>query len=397
MATSKRDSGFWLSTFWDEQAQTTPEYKGFQRDIQDYGFQIIKSGTDTVKVYRPELALMFSSKGFPARIRHTKTETTINGGDYLKTYIEAYKEGEQYFENEIKVSPSTMYGAYAEQYVKGIHFNFFHAQHTGTIEGWGYVKNSFPIILTHQAIKEHGYYSGIVSKVEEEIKKHPLLFAKFDKSDHETTLQQAERMAVSEGAEHVGNDTPLNQLSLNEQILRFHEFDLKADRLKLERKKLNAELMADTSAPQQDTEAATDTQGGKFLSFNLTDEKKLEITKELGQYVDNPNLLEQLLSEKVVNDKIKITCHQNEFAEVFKRLEYNGATVQKSRFIIDWLCTNFIQSEGKQFNDRTIRDLFKASGKPPKTPICNFDWLTFKEPTQLAKEAQAKLIESYPT
>ena len=193
------------------------------------------------------------------------------------------------------------------------------------------------------------------------------------------------------------NQIAPNELSPNELILRQEELFLKADSLKLERKKLNAELMADTSAPQQDTEAATDTQGGKFLSFNLTDEKKLEITKELGQYVDNPNLLEQLLSGKVVNDKIKITCQQNEFAEVFKRLEYNGETVQKSRFMIDWLCTNFIQSEGKQFNDRTIRDLFKASGKPPKTPICNFDWLTFKEPTQLAKEAQAKLIESYPT
>ena len=160
-------------------------------------------------------------------------------------------------------------------------------------------------------------------------------------------------------------------------------------------KELQANPMADTTTPTKDTEAATDTQGGKFLSFNLTDEKKQELTRELGQYVDNLNLLEQLLSGKVVNDKIKITCHQNEFAEVFKRLEYNGATVQKSGFIIDWLCTNFIKSEDKQFNDRTIKDLFKASGKPPRTPICNFDWLTSKEPTQLAKEALAKVLRNY--
>jgi hypothetical protein len=114
----------------------------------------------------------------------TCPETTVNGRNYLNTYIEAYKEGEQYFETEFKVSPNTLYGANAEQYVKDIHLNFFHVQHTGANEGWCYVKKNYPIILTYKAIKEFGFYSGIVNKVEEQVKKYPRLFASFDKCEH---------------------------------------------------------------------------------------------------------------------------------------------------------------------------------------------------------------------
>jgi hypothetical protein len=51
-------------------------------------------------------------------------------------------------------------------------------------EGWGYVKKQYPLTLTHKVIKEFGYYSGVVNKVEEQIKKHPRLFASFDKCEH---------------------------------------------------------------------------------------------------------------------------------------------------------------------------------------------------------------------
>jgi len=198
MATSKKDTMFGLISFVDEQAQTTHEYKGFKRAIESNGFQIIKAGTDTVKIYTAELAFIFASKELPARNMDTKTETNINGWDYLKTYIEAYKEGEQYFENEIKVSPNTLYGVNAEQYVRDIHFNFFHANHDGGDEGWNYVKRSIPLLLTHQSIKKHGYYSGIVSKVEEQVKKHPRLFAAFDKCDHDTPPPQGQPKTFEE-------------------------------------------------------------------------------------------------------------------------------------------------------------------------------------------------------
>lgn len=180
----KKDTRFWLTTFFEEQEQTKHEYKVFKREIENNGCFKVKTETDTVKIYTPELAVIFTSNKLSARNMDTKTETIINGWDYLNTYIEAYKEGEQYFETEFKVSPNTLYGANAEQYVRDIHLNFFHVQHTGTNEGWSYVKKQYPIILTHKAVKEFGYYSGIVNKVEEQVKKYPRLFATFDKCEH---------------------------------------------------------------------------------------------------------------------------------------------------------------------------------------------------------------------
>lgn len=186
------DSRFWLTTFFEEQEQALQPYKAFQRQIENKGSFIINSENDTVKIYTPELAVIFTSKELSARNMDTQTETTVNGWAYLKTYIEAYKEGEQYFETEFKVSPNTLYGVNAEQYVRDIHLNFFHQKHNGTNEGWVYVKYQYPIILTHKSIKEFGYYSGIVNKVEQQMKKYPKLFSTFEKCEHDLPPQITE-------------------------------------------------------------------------------------------------------------------------------------------------------------------------------------------------------------
>lgn len=186
------DTRLWLTTFFEEQEQAKHEYKSFQSQIESNGCFIVKKETDTVKIYTPELAVILTSKEMPVQNMDTQTETKINGWEYLKTYIEGYKEGEQYFEKEFKVSPNTLYGDNAERYVRDIHLNFFHVKHTGINEGWGYVKKRYPIILTHKEVKEFGYYSGIVNKVEEQVKKYPQLFAAFDKCEHNLSAKQNE-------------------------------------------------------------------------------------------------------------------------------------------------------------------------------------------------------------
>ena len=180
----KKETRFELTTFIEKLEQTKHPYKSFQREIENNGCFKVKTETDTVKIYTPELAVILTSKELPTLNIDTQKETTVNGWEYLKTYIEAYKEGEQYFETEVKVSPNTIYGANAEQYVRDIHLNFFHVRHNGVDEGWGYVKKRYPTILTHKAVKEYGYYSGIVNKVEEQVKKYPRPFATFDKCEH---------------------------------------------------------------------------------------------------------------------------------------------------------------------------------------------------------------------
>lgn len=183
------DIRFLLTTFIEGQEHTKHEY--LKREIEQHGFISIKvdSELQNIKIFTAPLAVILTSKILRVQNMDDQTETTINGWNYLNTYIEAYKEGERYFEAEFKVSPNTIYGANAEQYVRDIHQNFFHVQHTGINEGWGYVKKQYPVILTHKAMKEFGYYSGIVNKVEEQAKKHPQLFAAFEKCEHNLPKQ----------------------------------------------------------------------------------------------------------------------------------------------------------------------------------------------------------------
>lgn len=180
----QKDTAYLLEFFDDETKLKETNYKSFQRNIQLNGFSFATIGNDKVKIYTAELGLILTSKELLAFDTSTSKETTINGWEYLETYIEAYKEGKQYFENEFKVSPDTIYGTNAEQYVRDIHENYFHIQHAPTRIGWVSVKQNFPFLLTHRAIKEFGYFSGIVNKVDEQVKKHPRLFANFDKCEH---------------------------------------------------------------------------------------------------------------------------------------------------------------------------------------------------------------------
>lgn len=188
----KKDTRLWLSSLFDESEKTKQPYTSFQKEIETHGCFVVNTDTDSVKVYTPELAVILTSQELPVRNMDTKKETKLNGWEYLQTYIEAYKEGEQYFEAEYKTSPDTLYGVNAEKYVRDIHLNFFHIQHAGANKGWGYVKKQHPITLTHKLIKEYGYYSGIVNKVEEQVKKYPKLFATFEKCEHNLAPQQSE-------------------------------------------------------------------------------------------------------------------------------------------------------------------------------------------------------------
>lgn len=190
----KKDTRFWLTSIFNEQAQTTPEYKTLKRLIENNGWFTINLGSDkdTVKVYTPELALIFSQNDFPVLNLDTKEEASIKTIDYLKTYIKGFKEGEDFFDKEYGISPNTLYGSNAEQYVRDIHLNYFHVEHNPLIQGWNYVKKMYPDIITHNNIRQFGYYSGIVSKVDAMVKKYPIIFETFDKCEHNLTSTEVE-------------------------------------------------------------------------------------------------------------------------------------------------------------------------------------------------------------
>ena len=187
-----KDKRYSLAKFYKNLQQAEKEIMKSQIENNGCFIARLENGTDTVKVYTSELAFIFLAKEITAENLDTKTDTKINSLDYFKTYIQGYKEGEQYFENEFKVQANTLYGANAEQYVMDIHLNYFLVKHEADYEGWGYVKKHYPIFLTHDAVRKIGYYSGIVNKVEEQVKKYPRIFTSFDKCEHRNEPQQNE-------------------------------------------------------------------------------------------------------------------------------------------------------------------------------------------------------------
>lgn len=212
-----KDTRFEISAYLEEKA--TNGYISLQRELDINGFIVCKSDTDIVKIYSCELALILSSKELPAYNIDLNMETQINGLEYLNTYIEGYKKGEIYFEDEWRVSRDTLYGVKAEQYVKDLHSNYFHIRHSGVNEGWGYVKQQFPFLLTHKAVKEFGYYSGVVNKVEEQVKKYPELFTTFKICEHNSQFQNNEIKVVKE--QKKPND--FTRSSIEDWIFEFKE------------------------------------------------------------------------------------------------------------------------------------------------------------------------------
>ncbi len=185
----KTDTRYWLKSMVEKKFGNKIEYKHFQSQIKNRGYFVVKTDNNTVKIYTPVLASILTSKQVPV-IEDLQKATTINGYDYLETYINGYRRGEQYFEKEFKITPTTLYGVNADKYIKDIQLNYFQIQHKPSYQGWGHVKNRCPLIITHKVVEEFGYYSGIVNKIDEQVEKHPRLFASFDKFEHDTHHNQ---------------------------------------------------------------------------------------------------------------------------------------------------------------------------------------------------------------
>lgn len=196
---NNQDTPFWITTFL-EKASKTVESKIYEREVAVNGYFLVKSGPHTAKIYTAELAMVLTSPALTGEQRELKSPTALNSHEYLKTYIEAFTEGERYFEANFKASPEVLYGANHKQYIQDLHNNYFHIKHCRGNEGWSYVKHRYPFILTHEAVKTFGYYSGLVSKVDELVERHPQLFATFNEcsgdeppgnaESHRTDLQQ---------------------------------------------------------------------------------------------------------------------------------------------------------------------------------------------------------------
>ena len=91
--------------------------------------------------------------------------------------------------------------------------------------------------------------------------------------------------------------------------------------------------------------------------------------------------------------------NQNKFVEVFRRLKYNGFLLNSDTETKDWICSTFQfkkkgYPEPQPFNSSSVWDnLNKGKGEPTKKErICISDWLPYKSPLQLKREAEKEKL-----
>lgn len=131
------------------------------------------------KVYNPSLYLILSSESYPAYNKETGEECQISTYKYFTSFCLGFYEGEQYFTDNYAVTSDVLYGENSSKYIDTLRSNYFEIIHDNSFTGWVGIKDWCPEIVSNGKIKRFGYYSGIVSQVEELVNKHPAFFEGF--------------------------------------------------------------------------------------------------------------------------------------------------------------------------------------------------------------------------
>ncbi|HEX5150072.1 MAG TPA: hypothetical protein VFW07_01420 [Parafilimonas sp.] len=211
----KREPYYDLELDFFEKIKDNQAYKHYKKLVEING--CVNAGVnfqtrETAEVYTPELAFILLSKELPVTISHSKESLMINGEDFLKSYFEGYKEGMAYFDEEYKNIDYAISGPDANLHVQELHNKYYHGSKEGTkqIKPWSWVKNSYPVIFSDKAIKEYGYYSGIVYKIDLIKKKYAALFNAYDRCEGKKSVfvddgKQQEFLHFLEGKEIIKN------------------------------------------------------------------------------------------------------------------------------------------------------------------------------------------------
>lgn len=215
----KDDIKYSLETLWDETAQKTHHYRSYKYQIKNNGAFIIKDNNKDINIYTPELSYILISQELRVYDCKNQRETKIRGRDYLNTYISGYIQGKKYFKKEFAISTNSLIGGNTREYIRDLHYNYFHVNNIEMVSGWQFVRNSSPLTLTHKQIEKFGFYSGVVSKVDDLLKKFPELFATFDKCDHDVPPKQEKN-----------NESKTNEnLTIHQKVENYFSFMLNND------------------------------------------------------------------------------------------------------------------------------------------------------------------------
>lgn len=150
------------------------DYNYINNLISDNGsFQYTINGVD-VKFYTAEMAiLLLQTKDLEVINRDTKNNELVKTDctKYLNTYIEAFKQGQYYFENELKFSPNKLSTGDVARAIENIQTLYYEPAFPK--KPLIQYKRKYPTIINYENIYEYGYNAGIVSSIDELLKNYP--------------------------------------------------------------------------------------------------------------------------------------------------------------------------------------------------------------------------------
>lgn len=162
-----KDNRYFLDSFVENREQNTFNYKNFNNAIAQKGFVESELSGEKARIYTAELATVFASENLEVTNMETNAQEKIRGDEYLVSFHDGYKDGQSHFDVKLAPSTSIIYSENIKQYVIDLQRKYFVLKQKDLGEPWNYIKTSYDIILTHKKIKVVGFYSGIVSRVDD--------------------------------------------------------------------------------------------------------------------------------------------------------------------------------------------------------------------------------------
>ncbi|MBK9504755.1 MAG: hypothetical protein IPO03_05255 [Bacteroidetes bacterium] len=178
-----KDTRYWIQDTMQLIKNGNPEYIGLERIVKENGCIIVNTGNEKVKIFTPELAFILLFE-LNATNMDSQEEGVLRKSEYFESYVNGYEDGLLFFKSNFHISNDTLYSS-SEKYVANLHYQYYHLENDDTLEGWQFVRKSYPFIITHKEIKKYGRYSGIIDALYEIMDKHPIPFKSFkDECDY---------------------------------------------------------------------------------------------------------------------------------------------------------------------------------------------------------------------
>lgn len=181
-------------------------------NIIENGFMdIIGKDGEQIRIFTPQLYYLFTKPGLELYNMDTKKEEVFDRVGYFNVFKKGFNEGVKYFNKNIYASPDVLYGVHASEYFADLHTNYYHTNFDFNFEGWVDCKRTYPFIFTSKVIEKHGFYSGIVSKVDEMKLTYPTQSEKFTSLASPATVKSKQYSMPQIALIHFYNGTIINR------------------------------------------------------------------------------------------------------------------------------------------------------------------------------------------